>query len=51
MRVLGLAGGVQDLGAGGLDGGERGPVLQGFELRLGVRVVVADVRAGVGLSR
>ena len=39
---------------GGLDrgepGGERRPVLQRLELRLGVRVVVGDVRAGVGLG-
>ena len=37
---------------GGLDRGEPGgegrPVLQGLELRLGVRVVVGDVRAGSG---
>jgi len=40
--------------AGGLDrakpGGERRPVLEGLELRFGVRVVVAHVRAGVGLG-
>ena len=38
--------------AGGLDrgepGGEARPVLQRLELRLGVRVVVGDVRAGSG---
>ena len=40
--------------AGGLDrgepAGEVGPVLQGLELGLGERVVVGDVRAGVGLG-
>ena len=30
--------------------GEVGSVLQGFELRLGVRIVVRDVRAAVGLG-
>ena len=39
---------------GGLDrgepGGEAGPVLEGLELRLGVRVVVGHVRAAVGLG-
>ncbi len=39
---------------GGLDRaeprGKRRPVLQGLELRFGVRVVVGDVRAGVGLG-
>ena len=39
---------------GGLDRGEsrgkRRPVFQGLELRFGVRVVVGDVRAGVGLG-
>jgi hypothetical protein len=40
------------VGPGGLDrgepGGERGPVLQGRELRFGGRVVVADVGPGAG---
>ena len=39
---------------GRLDRGEPGrearPVFQGLELRLGVRVVIGDVRAGVGLG-
>jgi len=35
---------------GGLDGREARPVLQRLELRLGVRGVVGDVRAGVGLG-
>ena len=30
--------------------GEVGSVLQGFELRLGVRIVIRDVRAAVGLG-
>ena len=30
--------------------GEVGPVFQSFELRLGVRIVVRDVRAAVGLG-
>ena len=30
--------------------GEVGPVFQGFELRLGVRIVIRDVRAAVGLG-
>ena len=31
--------------------GEVGSVLQGFELRLGVRIVIRDMRAAVGLGR
>jgi hypothetical protein len=42
------------MGPGGLEGGEAvgevGPVLDGLEEGLGVGVVVADVRAAVGLG-
>src|ERR687885_180601 len=56
MAMLLVVPGKEDLavGPGGLDrgelAGEVGPVLQGLELRLGVRVVVGDVRAAMRLG-
>ena len=44
-EVLAVGAGVLDRGEAA---GEVGPVLEGLELRLGVGVVVGDVRAGSG---